>query len=204
MAGAEWFDVPPDGVVTVDVSLRPGAVIPSPGVWFEPPSPPPRLAADDPSRDPGFLVGKTMTFVPTPLETRPTEQILIDGEAAGLWAVIQQRAPADLDLPTVVFAHPVEGHDLCSDPGSGYGFLFAVGADGEVLDAVVLDLGEAGFACWHHGEPQPLPDPRPTVVLGYREQACGPPLGTVAKAWVLEPEGLVEIDPGGAYYVFPY
>jgi len=68
----------------------------------------------------------------------------------------------------------------------------------------VLNLGEAGFACWHHGEPQPLPDPRPIVVLGYRERACGPPLGSVSAVWVLETASLVEIDPGGAYYLYPY
>jgi hypothetical protein len=204
MAGAEWFDVPPDGVVTVDVSLRPGAADPPPGLWFEGLPPAPELAADDPRRDPGFWLGNTMTFTPTPSATRPTEEILLDGQDTGLWAAVQSRAPDDPDLPRVAFAHPVEGHDLCWDPGSGYGFLFAVGADGQVLDAVALDLGETSFACWHHGEPQPLPDPRPTVVLGHREHACGPPSGSVAAAWVLEDTGLIQIDPGGAYYLYPY
>jgi hypothetical protein len=204
MAGAEWFDVAADQVLTVDATLPLGPETPPPGAWFEAPPPPPQLAVNDPRRDPDFWLGKSMSFAPTQPDPRPTEQIFLEGQATGLWAVIQPRAPDDPNLPRVAFAHPVRGHDICWDPGSGYGFLFVVGASGRVIDATEVDLGESGFVCWHHGEPQPLPDPRPTAVLGYREHACGPPLGTVTEAWVLEPTGLVEIDPGGAYYLYPY
>jgi len=126
LAGPEGFDVPADGVVTVDVLFPRGSQVPPPGVWFEGLPASPELAAADARRDPGFWLGRILAFEPTALETRSSEEVLLDGEAAGLWAVVQSRAPQDPSLPRVAFARPVEGHDLCW-AGSGYGFSWGSG-----------------------------------------------------------------------------